>query len=194
MSLRVDIMTAPSSMRVAILGTTFALITGMGGVAPQAQAIQLADGTVYFAQPPRLVAATTTFSGVNMWGATYYFTLRVPQKAGEPLQKVTITQHEGGDDIRFDLEDSRAFEGERHRKGARLTLKEVVRDRKTQTVSVTFDPPVPPGKIVTIGLRPVENPMYSGVYLFAVTAFPRGEKSHGQFSGFGRLHFYNNTN
>lgn len=33
--------------------------------------------------------------------------------------------------------------------------------------------------------------MFSGVYLFGVTAFPAGEKSHGQFIGFGRLHFYN---
>jgi hypothetical protein len=176
-------------MRVAtLLGTTLALITGMGA----SQAIQLADGTVYFAQPPRLVEATTTFKGVNMWGATYYFTLSVPENAGEPLQRVTINQKEGGYDIRFDLEDSRSFVGTRWDKGSKLTLGEVTRNRETQTVSVTFAPPVPPGKTVTIGLRPVRNPMFSGIYLFGVTAFPVGEKSHGQFLGFGRLHFYGN--
>ena len=180
-------------MRVAtILGTTLALITGVGGVtAGIAQAIQLRDGTVYFAHPPDLVEATTTFKGVNTWGATYYFTLNIPQNAGEPLQRVTIQQQEGGYDIRFDLEDSRAFEGTRSNKGARLTLGDVTRERETQTVSVTFSPPVPPGKTVTIGLRPVRNPMFPGVYLFGVTAFPPGEKTHGQFLGFGRLHFYN---
>jgi hypothetical protein len=180
------------AMRIATLfGTTLALTVGIGGVAAQVtQAIQLQDGTVYFAQPPDLVDATTTFKAVNVWGATYYFTISIPQKAGEPLQRVTITQQSGGDDIRFKLEDSRAFMGTRNRKGERLTLGEVTQEREKKTVSVTFDPPVSPGQIVTIGLRPVENPRFSGVYLFGVTAYPLGEKSHGQFLGFGRLHFY----
>jgi hypothetical protein len=179
-------------MRVAtIFGTTLALTAGIGGVATQlVWAIQLQDGTVYFAQPPDLIDATTTFNSVHEWGATYYFTINVPQQAGEPLQRVTITQQSGGDNIRFKLKDSRAFVGTRNRKGERLTLAEVNREREKKTVSVTFDPPVTPGKTVTIGLRPVENPSFPGVYLFGVTAFPPGEKSHGQFLGFGRLHFY----
>lgn len=180
-------------MRFAtLLGTTFALVAGFGGVAVQVtQAVQLRDGTVYFVQPPDLVDAKTTFNNVNMWGAKYYFTINIPENAGEPLQRVTITQQEGGYDVRFDLEDSRAFIGTPSDKGERLTLGEVTKERETQTVSVTFDPPVPPGKTITIDLRPVRNPMFSGVYLFRVTAFPPGEKSHGQFLGFGRFHFYN---
>lgn len=180
-------------MRVATL-LTFVTIA-LGGFATQAtQAVQLRDGTVYFTQPPELVTATNTFKGVNEWGATYYFTLNLPQNAGEPLQRVTINQHEGTSDIRFDLEDSRAFEGTRDRQGTRLTLSEVTRNKETKTVSLIFNPPVPPGKTITIGLRPVKNPMYSGVYLFGVTAFPQGQKSHGQFLGFGRLHFYDSKN
>jgi broad specificity polyphosphatase/5'/3'-nucleotidase SurE len=157
-------------MRVTtIFGTTLALIAGIGGVAAQvACAIQLQDGTVYFAQPPNLVAATTTFKSVNEWGATYYFTINLPQKAGEPLQRLTITQQSGGDNIRFKLKDSRAFVGTRNRKGAQLTLGEATQERKTRTVSVTFEPPVTPGQTVTIGLRPVENPRNPGVYLFGV--------------------------
>ena len=89
-----------------------------------------------------------------MWGATYYFTISVPENAGEPLQRVTITQQEGADNIRFNLEDSRAFVGTRNRKGERLTLGEVTREREKKTVSETFDPPVTPGKTVTIGLPP----------------------------------------
>lgn len=181
-------------MRVAtILGITLALTAGIGGVAAQlTQAIQLRDGTVYFAQPPDLVEATTTFKTVYVWSATYYFTISIPKKAGEPLQRVTITQREGRtDNIRYDLDDSRAFVGTRNRKGARLTLGEVTQERSTRTVSVAFDPPVTPGQTVTIGLRPVRNPSFSGVYLFGLTAFPSGEKSRGQFLGYGRLHFYN---
>lgn len=175
-----------------LLGITLALTTGNGVFTQASQAVQLADGTVYFTQPPSLVEATTTYKDVNIWNATYYFTIDIPQNASEPLQRVTINQREGGYDVRFNLEDTRAFEGTRRDKGTKLTLGEVTKNSETDTVTVTFAPPVPPGKTITIGLRPYQNPMFSGIYLFGVTAFPVGEKSHGQFLGFGRLHFYGN--
>jgi hypothetical protein len=115
--------------------------TVIGGIAEVTQAVQLRDGTVYFVQPPELVEATTTFKDINVWGATYYFTLNLPQNAGEPLQRVTINQYDGTSDIRFDLEDSRAFVGTRDRKGTKLKLGEVTREKDTKTVFVTFDPP-----------------------------------------------------
>jgi hypothetical protein len=52
---------------------------------------------------------------------------------------------------------------------------------------VVFEPAIAPGKTVTVALRPVQNPNFPGVYLFGVTAFPPGEKVHGQFLGFGRF-------
>ena len=177
--------------RVAsLLGITLAVGLGIGGTAEVTQAVKLRDGTVYFVQPPDLVDATTTFDSVNVWGATYYFTITIPQQAGEPLQRLIIKQQEGADNIRYKLEDTRAFEGTRHDKGTKIELGSVTRDRKTRTVVVNFAQPIPPGKVITIGLRPVKNPYASGVYLFGVTAYPAGEKSHGQFIGFGRLHFY----
>jgi len=36
----------------------------------------------------------------------------------------------------------------------------------------------------------VRNPCYGGAYLFGLTAFPQGEVPHGQFLGYGRIHFY----
>ncbi|MFB2917684.1 MULTISPECIES: DUF2808 domain-containing protein [Aerosakkonema] len=180
-------------MRIStILGTTLTLTAGLLSNIAAASAIRLADGTVYFAQPPSLVSASTTFNDVYVWGAKYYFTLSVPENAGEPLQRVTITQQEGIDDIEFDLEDSRAFEGTRAEKGKSVALRSVMRDDNKRMLSIAFDPPVPPGKTVTIALNPIRNPKYAGVYLFGVTAFPAGEKTHGQFLGFGRLHFYDN--
>ncbi|MDM9379944.1 DUF2808 domain-containing protein [Chlorogloeopsis sp. ULAP01] len=154
------------------------------------QAIQLQNGTVYFAQPPRLVEAATTYQDTYVWGATYYFTISLPGNAGEPLQKITINQREGVDYIRFDREDTYAFEGTRRKKGQKLKLKDVTSDRKSRTLSLTFDPPISPGRNITIALKPVQNPMVGGVYLFGVTAYPAGEKSYGQFLGFGRLQFY----
>lgn len=154
------------------------------------QAVQLRDGTVYFVQPPRLVKVTTTFNNAQVSGATYYFTISLPENAGEPLQRITINQHQGVDNIDFRLKKSIAFVGTRSRRGEKIQLKDVTRDKKTRTVSMAFYPPVSPGKTITIGLKPDQNPMTGGVYLFGVTAFPVGEKSHGQFMGFGRLHFY----
>ncbi|MBD2593525.1 DUF2808 domain-containing protein [Nostoc spongiaeforme FACHB-130] len=174
-----------------LLGAAIASITLIKGYLLPSYAIQLQDGTVYFAQPPRLVNAITTYKEIYAWGATYYFTISLPENAGEPLQRLAINQHEGVDNITFDLNDSVAFEGKPSGKGQKVALQTVTTDSKTRTVTLTFEPPVSPGKTITIGLKPWQNPRSSGVYLFGVTAFPTGEKSHGQFLGYGRLHFYN---
>ncbi|WP_392478994.1 DUF2808 domain-containing protein [Nostoc sp. C110] len=181
-------------MRIATLfGITLSLAIGIGGVTlPVTEAVQLRDGTVYFVQPPKLVNARTTYKDVNVWGGTYYFTIKLPENAGESLQKVTIAQREGTENIRYNLNDTRAFVGTSERKEFRLTLGPVTDERDTRTVTVNFEPPVTPGQTVTIALRPVSNPSFSGVYLLGVTAFPVGEKSHGQFLGFGRFQFYSN--
>ncbi|PLZ51845.1 hypothetical protein CBP15_14065, partial [Fischerella thermalis WC442] len=95
-----------------LLGTALTLVIA---IAPDAvlktQAVQLRDGTVYFVQPPSLEGAITTYKTTYAWGATYYFTINLPENAGEPLQKITINQHQGVDRVRFDLEDTVVFEG-----------------------------------------------------------------------------------
>ncbi|MBX9259519.1 DUF2808 domain-containing protein, partial [Desmonostoc muscorum CCALA 125] len=77
-------------MRVATLfGITLSLAIGTAEVTvPVTQAVQLRDGIVYFVQPPRLVEAITIYKDVNFPGGTYYFTINVPENAGESLQKV----------------------------------------------------------------------------------------------------------
>ena len=182
-------------MRFAIaLSTLLTCIIGIEiSTFKLSQAVQLQDGKVYFVQVPRLLKATTTFKDVNIWGATYYFTVKVPSDAGEPLQTITINQHSGLDKINFDLEDSFAISGTRKSKKEKLPL-QISEKPKSKTVSVTFDPAIEPGKTITIALKPVRNPSVEGVYLFGVTAFPKGEQSHGQFLGYGRLHFYRNHN
>lgn len=151
-------------------------------------AVVLADGTVYFNQPPSLVKATTTYRNPYV-PSIYYFTLILPENAGEPLQQVTFTQRQGLENIRFDLKRTEAEAETFSHSKQRLTLGEVTRNRETKTVSVTFNPPVTPGQTIKIGLHAVSNPLSGGIYLYGVTAFPAGEKSHGQFLGFGRLQF-----
>jgi hypothetical protein len=157
-----------------------------------AQAIQLQDGTVYFAHPPTLKNAVTTERRVTSSGATYYFTLDLPEDAGEPLQRIVINQKDGSTYnrlVKYRTEDTRAFTGTYRQRGEALPVQQTTFDQATQTVTVTFDAPVPPGTTVTIGLRPQRNPQMDGIYLFGVTAFPQGEKSYGQFIGYGRLQF-----
>lgn len=168
---------------------TALMVSASGTIAlsPSAQAVQL-RGTTYFTSPPRLVDAATTQNSIYAWSATYYFTLDIPANAGEPLQKVTIVQQESPDTVRFDPKDTEAFEG--GRSGKKLPLGEVTSDRKSRTVTVNFNPPIQPGRRVTIALAPYQNPSVGGVYLFGVTAFPAGEKSYGQFLGFGRISIY----
>ncbi|MDY6940487.1 MAG: DUF2808 domain-containing protein [Cyanobacteriota bacterium] len=160
---------------------------------PIGRTIELGDGTVYFERPPSLEAASLTFDTVRAWSSTYFFTLDVPDNAGEPLQRITIEQHEGFDRrLQFNTDETLSFEGTRSERGETIALSEVTHDRATQTVSIVFDPPVAPGTVVTVGLRPVRNPRVAGVYLFGVTAFPAGESDRGQFLGYGRLHIYSN--
>lgn len=158
---------------------------------PAAYGVKI-NGTTAFAQPPSLVAATTTDKDTDVWGAKYYFTIDLPATASEPLQQITFSQTESTQRIRFKQKDTFAFEGTPERRGPKLSLQPTKSDHKTLTV--TFNPPVSPGKTVTIGLRPIQNPRYDGVYLFGVTAFPAGEQVRSQFLGFGRLQFYTDGN
>ena len=86
-----------SSLASVLALVGMALMGGAGTflMAENVQAIQLADGTVSFEKSPRLIGAITTFKASRVWGAKYYFTLNVPEAAGEPLQKVTISQRQG---------------------------------------------------------------------------------------------------
>ncbi|MBC1213219.1 DUF2808 domain-containing protein [Trichormus variabilis ARAD] len=86
-----------------------------------------------------------------------------------------------------------AFVGTHNSKGQNLGVKPLIRDAQAQIITVTFDFLIPPGQIVTIGLRPNRNPSYDGVYLFDVIAFPSGKQTAGQCLSVGRLQFYTDT-
>jgi len=150
--------------------------------------------TTAFIQPPSLVEVTISYSRIKNSGATYYFTIHLPKKAGTTLQQITINQPEGAEYIRFNLNESVAFKGTRSQQGEKLELKNISSDEKNQKVSFTFEPPVSPGNEITIVLKAVQNPQKSGVYSFGVTAFPMGETVNGQFLGFGKFNFISTSN
>ncbi|NEP00835.1 MAG: DUF2808 domain-containing protein [Symploca sp. SIO2E9] len=160
-----------------------------GIAAPGVMAIELSDGTVWFEKSPRLIKISSTYSQIYLRGSTYYFTLELPQDVGEQLGKVVINQRQGFEDIRFKLEDTRAFVGTNGERGESLTIEETTQDEQTGAIAVKFGQAVDPGKTVTVGLRPIRNPITSGAYVFGVTAFPAGEKSHGIYLGSRSLRF-----
>lgn len=177
------------------LGVVTALSLGISGagewVVPVAQAVEL-NGQTHFARAPLLDNATTTENTTLVSTSTYYFTLNVPGDAGEPLGQVVINQKDGDSAvrrIRYDTDETRAFTGTPGDRGEAVPVQTSF-DRDTQTVTVTFDQPIAPGTVVTIGLEPDRNPRLGGVYLFGVTAYPAGASASGQFLGYGRLQFY----
>lgn len=178
------------------LGLSAALLGGLELTVPPAvspgQAAQLSDGTIVFTVPPRLIEAVTTRNRVSEPNAIYYLTLDLPAGAEEPLQKLQIRLDEGRANLlRFHLDATRAFSGNRHSQGTSLPLGEVVENSDTKTLTINFDPSVTPGQLVTVALYPVRNPRFEGTYLFGVTAFPQGDQPQSYFSGYARLSFYN---
>lgn len=157
------------------------------------RAVEFPDGRVAFNRPPSFYEANTPYPTVWYPQPTYNFILGVPTDAGEPLERVMIQQLPSQEAIFFEVGRTRAFAGFRPRRP--LTIGDVTFDLDQQAVTITFDPPIPPGEVVTIVLGPRWNPTYEGVYLFAVTAYPPGgDRAVGQLIGTGRLQFYRNNN
>ena len=158
---------------------------------PSLWAIQYADGTVAFSYPLRLINSRTTRNTVGERLPTYYISFSFPVAAEEPLDKLVISLDEGRRDPTFSyrLDAFRAIahtaEGEQE-----LAIGNVTEDSATKSVTVQFDPPVPPGDDITVALKPVRNPRFEGVYLFGINAFPLGEQAQPTFLGYARLSFY----
>ncbi|PSF31305.1 hypothetical protein C7H19_22980 [Aphanothece hegewaldii CCALA 016] len=168
----------------------FILTSILSLLAIPAAAVQFPDGRSSFEKAPRLVDMITTQSSARVWIAKYYVTIDLPSNIGEPLQQVTIQQRQGFDNIRYRINETVAFTGTPRRKGEAIAIKSATFDQEQNLVTVIFDPPVPPGQTVTIGIVPTHNPDNDGVYLFGITAFPAGEKPLGLYLGVGRLQFY----
>lgn len=179
------------------MGTLALTAWGVGHISVNgaAQAVRLANGTVFFEQVPVLVKASITQQSVSDSNVGYYFDLSVPSDAGEALKRIEITQQDAGvftRTVEFELDESAAFVGRRGDRAATIPIGQVELDEENHTVSLTFEPPVPAGTDLTLRLEAERNPRRSGIYLFGVTAYPDGEPSHGQFLGFGRFHIYDN--
>ncbi len=169
------------ALAVAVASSSFA-------IAAPIQAVQFA-GKTYFEQSPRLLGAAVTHNTAYFPGAIYSFILTVPEQAGEALGSIVIRPEPSTDRIRFNLETVQAYVGS-GRRGERLLVQAALSETQADGIVVTFDPPISPGKTLTVDLRAWRNPSVGGVYLYGVTAFPAGQQPYGQFLGFGRIHIY----
>jgi hypothetical protein len=151
------------------------------------QAFDLGDGKTTFEKSPRLIQSGTTFRSPFVV-SDYYFTIYLPEDAGEPLETVTIIQQTNLEQIVLYPEQTRAFLGENLGEGESIPIASVRPISEENGVKITLAQPVQPGKSVTIVLRGI-NPLYGGIYQFGVTAFPVGKDSLGLYLGIARFHF-----
>ncbi len=143
---------------------------------------------VAFAQPPRLLKASTTDRSARNLGATYFFEIDLPATATAPLQQIDLILKQGVQYPRFKAKGIKAYEGTPRKRGEQFPLNLVVTDPPSRTLTMSFDPPVQPGRQITVAVRPVRNPS-AGTYLFEVRGFPEGETAKGEYLGLARLDF-----
>jgi len=143
---------------------------------------------VTFDRPPQLISTSTTNRDARSLGATYFFTIDIPQTAAQPLQKVEFILKQGVQYPRFKATSVKTFEGTKRSKGEALPINIVVSDPSNRTLTVTFEQPVAPGRKITMAVRPVRNPSV-GTYMFEVRGTPAGSTAESQYLGIGRLDF-----
>lgn len=151
---------------------------------------ELNNGRTFFNQSPRLLNVMTTFQGIRIPFPSYYYTIELPAQSGESLQRVMINKRQGSDTIHYNTDQTIAFEGTQDSRGDSIKVKDTQWDENSETLTITLDTPVSPGKVFTIGLKPKKNPEFSGIYLFGVTVFPVGNNPMHLYLGNGQLHFY----
>lgn len=173
---------------LACLAALSLLVTPL--LPPSLRAIEL-RGMTYFQTPPWRLTFRNYYSTVMANGAEYYFTIEMPEQAGVGLGRVEIQQSTGSDwTFPFDVGQTRAFLGVPRRERAVVPV-EARFDETRREFSIAFPEPPSPGQTVTVVLRPFNNPAQSGIYLFAVRAFPAGPNAVGQPVGFARIPIYN---
>ncbi|NJM67730.1 MAG: DUF2808 domain-containing protein [Acaryochloris sp. RU_4_1] len=143
---------------------------------------------ITFDRPPQLVDTSTTNRDAQSLNATYFFTIDIPHTAAQPLEKVEFILKQGVQYPRFKATSVKAFEGTKRDKGNDLPINIVVSDPSIRTLTVTFGEPIPPGRTITMAVRPVRNPSV-GTYMFEVRGTPAGSTAESQYLGIGRLDF-----
>ncbi|WP_017324333.1 DUF2808 domain-containing protein [Synechococcus sp. PCC 7336] len=171
-------------------------IASIGLAAGVSWGVVFSDGRIAFNSPPRMVDTSLTPKFASARNATFRFALSLPANAGEPLSYVEIIPYSGVETIYFRLNNITAYEGAGLRRGEPVPVVglplggEFDSEDKAEAIGVLFDPPVEPGRTVTIALKSLRNPRRGGSYLYTVTAYPEREVGVGQRLGLASFSFF----
>ncbi len=141
---------------------------------------------VPFTRPPDLESVRVVNNN-QFRESEYLFNINIPADAGRPLQELVFTQIEGRDYPSFSIRDTHAYD--RGDRSADLPLSLVANDSDEKTMTVIFDPPVEPGRNITVALKTHRNPR-EDTYLYTVVASPAGDSVRSQRVGTGRVRIY----
>jgi hypothetical protein len=156
-------------------------------------AVQLANGETAFNGSPKLLRAAVTDTTYEAYPVYYQFTVELPAKLDEPLGQlhIQIPNEYGVYGLRPPSpKEVRAFiPTEPNAQSPQYAAKSLPTQVTVQgqTVALSFDPPVPPGNVVTVEWGPLRNPTQDGIYLYDVTAYPAGSRPRPQTVGYGRI-------
>ncbi len=182
---------SPIPTRTLLFLTAFTLLSvpvadaiGQTSLAPQIASVELENRPTLFSYPLDITDVRVD----TKWEyrrSNYRFTLDIPEAAEKPVQKITFSQVEGADYPRFSDRRTYAYEGGDRSQKLNISTDD---DWNNRTVTVTFDPPIPPGRQVTVALN-ATNPR-DGIYIYEVAATPPNTEGLGQRVGIERLNFY----
>ena len=145
------------------------------------------NGQSYFTQPPWRVEFTNYDWLVDAGGPKYYFTVALAENAGAHLGGLVITQTSGSDQTFWiDPKQTSAFFGRPRQEGEAIPVRAKFHEQK-RIMRVEFPDPPPPGSMLTVVLRPPNNPSLNDLYLFAVEALPAGPNPSTAPLGFARM-------
>ncbi len=170
-------------------GFTIGLVAVFASLSPGILAKETKSSLTYFSRSPRLINVMTTYRGARVGSPRYYYTIDLPSASGEPLKTIIIRKRQGFEEIDYYPKETIAFQGTPHHRENPLTIEETIWDKETETMTITFNPPVSPGTRFTVGLKAKQNPEHGGTYLFGVTVFPAGNNPRELYLGSGRLYF-----
>jgi hypothetical protein len=179
------------SMRIPFSVGLFFVVLGQTFAAIPASAVELADGSTYFSQVPRLTKATSSPKYTKLRGATIQFTVAVPGDTDLPLQRLIIEQAKNAEALNISSDRISVVEGDEWSDQATPLPAQI--SISNDEILIEFDQPVPAGGVITIGLNPSLTPTTPGTYLYGITAHPTGPKPFHYFLGYGTVGFDDRT-
>lgn len=154
---------------------------------PSASPTPTTNASISFRRPLRVTNIRIS-NDFELRRSEYYFTIDFPADAVESLEKLTFEQVEGAGYPRYRDSGSYAFDNADR---TPLPISAVQNNSDDKTITVEFDPPIEPGRQITVGFK-ARNPR-SGTYVYQLTAFPVGA-TQGQYAGVDRFSVFDPSN